>query len=85
MLLKELQIGDIFYAASDELMTIKYVVRNNCILKQKHAMLTRFCVRLPKGEIVSKSANLEVIKTGVSKHKEKLQKLFGAPATLSLK
>jgi hypothetical protein len=79
MQLRELEIGDIFIAESDKgFFRKKFTVRNNCIYNARHGSATRNCY-LSNGEIVSKSANLEVIKIGESKHKEKLQQLFGKP------
>lgn len=77
MKLRELEIGDMFIAESDKKKTTKFVVRNNTAFNYRHISGTRFCVVASTGEIVSKSANLDVIKTGESKHKQKLQQLYG--------
>lgn len=80
MLLRELEIGDIFFAESDRLQMVKYTVRNNCVFNRGHGTSTRYCY-LPDGTIVNKSGKLKVIKAGESKHKEKLQQLYGKPNT----
>jgi hypothetical protein len=86
MILRELEIGDIFYAESDKRpKPEKYVVRNNCMFSLGHGSAVRNCVKLPCGPVVSKSANLNVIKAGESKHKAKLQKLYGVTKNIAAK
>jgi len=78
MQLRDLHPGDIFTAASDKSINPhRFTVKGNCMFNRGYGSSTRLCYCIRTQEIVSKSCNLEVIKVGESKHKEKLMQLAG--------
>jgi hypothetical protein len=73
MTLHELEIGDKFIAINDRAKNpIKYIVKGSPMFNIRHGRPTRLCVKLPEGEIVSKSCGLEIKPIGESKHKAKM-------------
>lgn len=70
-LLKDLEIGDIFYSAKDKnYLTRSYVVRGRCVFNQGHGSSTRACMNVGRRTLESKSCRMEVVKDGESVFKE---------------
>ena len=75
MTLRDLEPGDIFVHAKDKAnRPARFIVYGNPAFNIGYGSATRVCVT--KGERVGKSCNLEVIKVGESKHKEKIMQVF---------
>lgn len=66
--LKELEIGDLFYNTKDLNRKI-FTVRGNPAFNIRHGSPVRICAD-KKGDFVSKSCKISVVKTGESKFKE---------------
>lgn len=58
--LRELKVGDVFYAASSKKQTFRVAGPNE--YSARHGSPVRRCVDLVKKEFVNKSSRLEVIK-----------------------
>lgn len=60
--LRELNVGDVFYAASSKKKTPTYRIAGPNEFSPRHGSPVRRCVDLVKKEFVNKSSRLEVVK-----------------------
>lgn len=65
MILKELKVGDKFINIKNPKEI--FIVRGNPAFNRWHGSATRVCLKLPYGELVSKSCRIQVKKVGESK------------------
>lgn len=62
MILRELQIGDKFFAASDKKKVKKFQKIRNCVFNKGHGTSTCMCFDIKNKVLHNKSCNLEVTK-----------------------